>query len=58
LTRLSKVTVNDQWVAIAYRQKAMDTLIRLTAQKAHAIAHLEYLRKQFSDRLQLTPICC
>lgn len=29
-------------------QKAMDTLIQLTAQKANAIAHLEYLRNQFS----------
>lgn len=29
-------------------QKAMDTLIQLTAEKANAIAHLEYLRNQFS----------
>ncbi|MDB9373525.1 hypothetical protein [Nodularia sphaerocarpa] len=29
-------------------QQAMDTQIRLTGEKAHAIAHLEYLRNQFS----------
>ncbi|AFY48974.1 hypothetical protein Nos7524_3172 [Nostoc sp. PCC 7524] len=29
-------------------QKAMDTFIRLTAEKANAIAHVEYLRNQFS----------
>ncbi|MBD2450645.1 hypothetical protein H6G76_26650 [Nostoc sp. FACHB-152] len=29
-------------------QKAMDTLIQLSAEKANAIAHLEYLRNQFS----------
>ncbi|WP_017656215.1 hypothetical protein [Fortiea contorta] len=29
-------------------QKAMDTLIRLTSEKANAIAHVEYLRNQFS----------
>jgi hypothetical protein len=29
-------------------QKAVDTLIRLTSEKANAIAHLEYLRNQFS----------
>lgn len=29
-------------------QKAMDTQIRLIAEKANAVAHLEYLRNQFS----------
>ncbi|MDB9317482.1 hypothetical protein [Nodularia spumigena] len=29
-------------------QQAMDTQIRLTGEKANAIAHLEYLRNQFS----------
>lgn len=29
-------------------QKAVDTLMRLTADKANALAHLEYLRNQFS----------
>jgi hypothetical protein len=29
-------------------QKAVDTSIRLTAEKANALAHLEYLRNQFS----------
>ena len=29
-------------------QKAMDALLRLSAEKANAIAHLEYLRNQFS----------
>lgn len=29
-------------------QKAVDTLIRLTGEKANALAHLEYLRNQFS----------
>jgi len=29
-------------------QQAMDTQMRLTAEKANAIAHLEYLRNQFS----------
>jgi hypothetical protein len=29
-------------------QKSMDTLIRLTAEKQNALAHLEYLRNQFS----------
>ncbi len=29
-------------------QKAVDTQIQLTAQKANSIAHLEYLRNQFS----------
>ena len=29
-------------------QKSMDTLIRLSKEKANALAHLEYLRNQFS----------
>ncbi len=29
-------------------QTAINTLIRLTAEKANALAHLEYLRNQFS----------
>jgi len=29
-------------------QRALDKLIQLTAEKANAIAHLEYLRNQFS----------
>ncbi len=29
-------------------QKAVDTSIRLTGEKANALAHLEYLRNQFS----------
>jgi hypothetical protein len=29
-------------------QKALDTQIRLLTEKANAIAHLEYLRNQFS----------
>ena len=29
-------------------QKAVDTVLRLTAEKANAMAHLEYLRNQFS----------
>lgn len=29
-------------------QTALNTLIRLTAEKANALAHLEYLRNQFS----------
>lgn len=29
-------------------QKSMDTLIRLSQEKANALAHLEYLRNQFS----------
>lgn len=29
-------------------QKALDTLLRLTGDKANALAHLEYLRNQFS----------
>lgn len=40
--RFEVLLVNQEY------QKSMDTLIRLTAEKANAIAHLEYLRNQFS----------
>lgn len=40
--RFEVLLVNQEY------QKAMDTLIRLTAEKANAIGHLEYLRNQFS----------
>jgi hypothetical protein len=40
--RFEVLLVNQEY------QKAMDTLIRLSAEKANAIAHLEYLRNQFS----------
>jgi hypothetical protein len=40
--RFEVLLVNQEY------QKAMDTFIRLTAEKANAIAHVEYLRNQFS----------
>lgn len=40
--RFEVLLVNQEY------QKAMDTLMRLTSEKANAIAHLEYLRNQFS----------
>ena len=40
--RFEVLLVNQEY------QKSVDTLIRLTAEKANAIAHLEYLRNQFS----------
>ncbi|MBE9053614.1 hypothetical protein IQ243_25075 [Nostocales cyanobacterium LEGE 11386] len=40
--RFEVLLVNQEY------QKAVDTYIRLTAEKANAIAHLEYLRNQFS----------
>jgi hypothetical protein len=40
--RFEVLLVNQEY------QKSMDTLIRLTAEKQNAIAHLEYLRNQFS----------
>lgn len=40
--RFEVLLVNQEY------QKAMDTLIQLTMEKANAIAHLEYLRNQFS----------
>ncbi|WP_341525830.1 hypothetical protein WKK05_25095 [Nostoc sp. UHCC 0302] len=40
--RFEVLLVNQEY------QKAMDTQIRLTAEKANAIAHVEYLRNQFS----------
>ncbi|WP_042342391.1 hypothetical protein [Calothrix sp. PCC 7507] len=40
--RFEVLLVNQEY------QKAMDTLMRLTSDKANAIAHLEYLRNQFS----------
>ncbi|MDF5711484.1 MAG: hypothetical protein PUP90_28360 [Nostoc sp. S4] len=40
--RFEVLLVNQEY------QKAMDTLIRLTGEKANAIGHLEYLRNQFS----------
>ena len=40
--RFEVLLVNQEY------QKSMDTLIRLTAEKGNAIAHLEYLRNQFS----------
>ncbi|MBW4645790.1 MAG: hypothetical protein KME23_22850 [Goleter apudmare HA4340-LM2] len=40
--RFEVLLVNQEY------QKAMDALMRLTSEKANAIAHLEYLRNQFS----------
>jgi hypothetical protein len=40
--RFEVLLVNNEY------QKAMDALIQLSAEKANAIAHLEYLRNQFS----------
>jgi hypothetical protein len=40
--RFEVLLVNQEY------QKAMDTLIQLTTEKANALAHLEYLRNQFS----------
>ncbi|HYW19884.1 MAG TPA: hypothetical protein VE956_11355 [Nodularia sp. (in: cyanobacteria)] len=40
--RFEVLLVNQEY------QQAMDTQMRLTAEKANAIAHLEYLRNQFS----------
>ncbi|MDZ8185464.1 MAG: hypothetical protein RMX96_11490 [Nostoc sp. ChiSLP02] len=40
--RFEVLLVNQEY------QKAMDTFIRLTSEKANAIGHLEYLRNQFS----------
>ncbi|NEQ19412.1 MAG: hypothetical protein F6K28_06695 [Microcoleus sp. SIO2G3] len=40
--RFEVLLVNQEY------QKAMDTLIQLTTEKANAVAHLEYLRNQFS----------
>lgn len=40
--RFEVLLVNQEY------QKAIDTQIRLTLDKANAIAHLEYLRNQFS----------
>ncbi|MBD2610353.1 hypothetical protein H6G94_03515 [Nostoc punctiforme FACHB-252] len=40
--RFEVLLVNQEY------QKAMDTLIRLTGEKANALGHLEYLRNQFS----------
>jgi hypothetical protein len=40
--RFELLLVNQEY------QKAVDTLIRLTSDKANAIAHVEYLRNQFS----------
>jgi hypothetical protein len=40
--RFEVLLVNQEY------QKSVDTLIRLTAEKQNAIAHLEYLRNQFS----------
>jgi hypothetical protein len=40
--RFEVLLVNQEY------QKAMDMLIQLTAERANAIAHLEYLRNQFS----------
>ncbi|MEH2127002.1 hypothetical protein [Nostoc sp.] len=40
--RFEVLLVNQEY------QKAIDTQIRLTVDKANAIAHLEYLRNQFS----------
>ncbi|GAX40377.1 hypothetical protein NIES4075_13420 [Tolypothrix sp. NIES-4075] len=40
--RFEVLLVNQEY------QKSIDTLIRLTAEKQNAIAHLEYLRNQFS----------
>ncbi|MBW4560120.1 MAG: hypothetical protein KME32_03005 [Mojavia pulchra JT2-VF2] len=40
--RFEVLLVNQEY------QKAMDMLLQLTADKANAIAHLEYLRNQFS----------
>nr|WP_242045461.1 hypothetical protein [Calothrix sp. FACHB-1219] len=40
--RFEVLLVNQEY------QKAIDTQLRLTAEKTNAIAHLEYLRNQFS----------
>jgi len=40
--RFEVLLVNQEY------QKAMDTLMQLTGEKVNAIAHLEYLRNQFS----------
>jgi hypothetical protein len=40
--RFEVLLVNQEY------QKSIDTLMRLTAEKGNAIAHLEYLRNQFS----------
>jgi hypothetical protein len=40
--RFEVLLVNQEY------QKAMDTLIQLTTEKANAVTHLEYLRNQFS----------
>ncbi|WP_246275572.1 hypothetical protein [Brasilonema bromeliae] len=40
--RFEVLLVNQEY------QKAMDTLIQLTTEKANAVAHLEYLRNLFS----------
>ncbi|KYC44221.1 hypothetical protein WA1_01585 [Scytonema hofmannii PCC 7110] len=40
--RFELLLVNQEY------QKAMDTLIHLTSDKANAVAHVEYLRNQFS----------
>ncbi|GAA6619925.1 hypothetical protein [Scytonema sp. NUACC26] len=40
--RFELLLVNQEY------QKAVDTLMRLTSDKANAIAHVEYLRNQFS----------
>ncbi|MBW4609679.1 MAG: hypothetical protein KME22_21345 [Hassallia sp. WJT32-NPBG1] len=40
--RFEVLLVNQEY------QKSIDTLIRLTAEKQNALAHLEYLRNQFS----------
>ncbi len=40
--RFEVLLVNQEY------QQAMDTLIRLNTEKANALAHLEYLRNQFS----------
>ncbi|WP_414582885.1 hypothetical protein [Scytonema sp. PCC 10023] len=40
--RFEVLLVNQEY------QKAMDTLIQLTTEKANAVAHVEYLRNQFS----------
>ncbi|WP_017316814.1 hypothetical protein [Mastigocladopsis repens] len=40
--RFELLLVNQEY------QKAMDTLIQLTTEKANAVTHLEYLRNQFS----------
>lgn len=40
--RFEVLLVNQEY------QKALDTQLRLTTEKANALAHLEYLRNQFS----------